>query len=49
MAVSATTWLVAGYALTLVAIAWCLDATAQQVSGRAARWRSGQFPLPHRA
>lgn len=43
ISVSATTWLVAGYTLALVAIAWCLDATARQVSGRAARWRSGQF------
>lgn len=40
---TATAWLVAGYALALVAIAWCLDATAQRVSGRSAQWRIGQF------
>jgi hypothetical protein len=40
---TATAWLVAGYALALVAIAWCLDVSAQRVSGRAAQWRIGQF------
>lgn len=38
-----TAWLVGGYALTLVATAYCLDAIARRVSGRAAQWRSGQF------
>lgn len=43
IAPTATAWLVAGYALALLATAWCLDATARRVSGRAAQWRSGQF------
>lgn len=40
---SASVWLVAGYALVLVAIAWGFDAMAKQASQRAARWRTGQF------
>jgi hypothetical protein len=36
-------WLVAGYALVLVAIAWSFDAMARRASARAARWRTGQF------
>ena len=36
-------WLVAGYALVLVAIAWGVDAMARKASVRAARWRTGQF------
>jgi len=37
------TWLVAGYALALVVIAWGVDAMARGVSKRAAQWRTGQF------
>ncbi|AGC61056.1 hypothetical protein MULP_01034 [Mycobacterium liflandii 128FXT] len=40
---TAAAWLVAGYALALVATAWSVDMMAQRVSERAARWRSGQF------
>lgn len=40
---TAAAWLVAGYALALVATAWGVDMMARHVSGRAARWRSGQF------
>jgi hypothetical protein len=36
-------WLVAGYALVLVGIAWSFDAMARRASARAARWRTGQF------
>lgn len=36
-------WLVAGYALALVAAAWGVDVMARRVSQRAAQWRSGQF------
>ncbi|AYM40943.1 MULTISPECIES: hypothetical protein [Mycobacteroides] len=38
-----TAWLVAAYALALVAAAWSLDVTARRVSERAAQWRTGQF------
>lgn len=40
---SASVWLVAGYALMLVAIAWSFDAMAMRASRRAAQWRTGQF------
>ncbi|MGO8962243.1 hypothetical protein [Mycobacterium sp.] len=40
---SASVWLVAGYALVLVAIAWGFDEMARRVSRRAARWRTGGF------
>lgn len=40
---TAAAWLVAGYALALVATAWGVDAMARRVSQRAAQWRSGQF------
>ncbi len=44
MAAPATSvWLMAGYALVLLAIAWALDAMARKSSMRAARWRTGQF------
>lgn len=43
IAPTAAAWLVAGYALALAVTAWCLDATARRVSGRAALWRSGRF------
>jgi hypothetical protein len=36
-------WLVAAYALLLVAIAWGFDLMARGASKRAARWRTGQF------
>jgi hypothetical protein len=36
-------WLVAAYALLLVAIAWGFDVLARKASLRAARWRTGQF------
>lgn len=36
-------WLVAGYALALVATAWGVDMMARRVSQRAAQWRSGRF------
>ncbi len=36
-------WLVAGYALALLAIAWSFDAMARRASARAARWRTAQF------
>lgn len=36
-------WLVAAYALILVAIAWGFDLTARKSSARAARWRTGGF------
>lgn len=36
-------WLVAGYALALVVVAWGFDLMARRVSRRAARWRTGQF------
>lgn len=40
---TAATWLVAGYALALVATSWGVDMMARGVSRRAAQWRSGQF------
>ncbi len=40
---TAAAWLVAGYALALVATAWGADVMARRVSQRAAQWRSGQF------
>lgn len=40
---AASVWLVAGYALVLVAIGWAFDMMARQVSKRAARWRTGEF------
>lgn len=40
---AAAVWLIAGYALILVAIAWGFDGMARRVSQRAARWRTGQF------
>lgn len=36
-------WLIAGYALLLVAIAWGFDLMAKRASTRAARWQSGDF------
>ena len=36
-------WLVAAYALMLVAIAWGFDLAARKSSARAARWRTGGF------
>jgi hypothetical protein len=40
---TAAAWLVAGYALALLATAWGVDVMARRVSQRAAQWRSGQF------
>ena len=40
---SVTAWLVAGYALTLLAVAWGFDLMAKRTSARALRWRTGQF------
>lgn len=40
---TASVWLVAGYALVLVAIAWGFDVMARRVSQHAARWRTGEF------
>lgn len=40
---AASVWLVAGYALVLVTIAWGFDVMARRVSQRAARWRTGEF------
>ncbi|GBE64347.1 hypothetical protein MFM001_08090 [Mycobacterium sp. MFM001] len=40
---AASVWLVAGYALVLVVIAWGFDVMARRVSQRAARWRTGDF------
>lgn len=37
------TWLVAGYALLLLAFAWGFDRMAQRTSDRAAQWRTGKF------
>jgi len=36
-------WLVAAYALLLVAIGWGFDLMARHASARAARWRTGRF------
>jgi hypothetical protein len=36
-------WLMAGYALALVAVAWGFDVMARRASMRAARWRTGNF------
>ncbi len=36
-------WLVAGYALVLVGVAWGFDVMAKHASARAARWRVGRF------
>jgi hypothetical protein len=36
-------WLVAGYALFLVALAWGFDAMARRASRHATRWRTGGF------
>lgn len=40
---AAWVWLVAGYAVILLAIAWGFDAMAQRASRRAAQWRTGRF------
>lgn len=37
------TWLVAGYALALVVVAWGFDLMAKRASHRAAGWRTGGF------
>jgi hypothetical protein len=36
-------WLVSGYALLLLAVAWCFDTMARKASQRAAQWRTGAF------
>lgn len=36
-------WLVAGYALFLLAVAWIVDLLSRKSSVRAARWRTGGF------
>jgi hypothetical protein len=36
-------WLVAGYALVLVAVGWGFDEMARRASRRAAKWRTGGF------
>lgn len=36
-------WLVAGYALLLLAVAWGFDRMAKRMSTRAARWQTGGF------
>lgn len=36
-------WLVAGYALALLAVAWSFDGMARRVSRHSARWRTGGF------
>lgn len=36
-------WLVSGYALILLAIAWGFDHMARRMSARAAQWRTGGF------
>lgn len=36
-------WMVAGYAVVLLAVAWGFDLMARRVSGRAAAWRTGRF------
>ncbi|MCV7194304.1 hypothetical protein [Mycolicibacterium brumae] len=41
--VDVAVWLVAGYALLLVAIAWGFDAMAKRASSHASRWQSGEF------
>lgn len=40
---SISAWLMAGYALGLVAVAWGFDSMARRTSIRAARWRTGNF------
>lgn len=40
---SVSVWLVAGYAVLLLAVAWGFDAMARRVSVRAAGWRTGRF------
>ena len=40
---AATVWMVAAYALFLVAVAWGFDVMARRTSARAARWRTGRF------
>jgi hypothetical protein len=40
---AAWVWLVSGYALILVAIAWGFDTMARRASRRAAQWRTGKF------
>jgi hypothetical protein len=40
---AASVWLLAAYALVLVAIAWGFDLMARRTSLRAARWRTGNF------
>lgn len=40
---AASVWLMAGYALALVAVAWGFDMMARRASMRAARWRTGLF------
>lgn len=40
---SAAAWLVAGYAVVLLAVAWGFDLMARRVSMRAASWRIGGF------
>lgn len=38
---AAWVWLVSGYALILLAIAWGFDHMARRTSARAAEWRTG--------
>jgi hypothetical protein len=40
---AAWVWLVSGYALILLAIAWGFDTMARRTSQRAAQWRTGKF------
>ena len=40
---SIAVWLMAGYALALVAVAWGFDMMARRTSFRAAQWRTGNF------
>lgn len=40
---AASVWLIAGYAVVLVVVAWGFDRMARRASRRAARWRTGQF------
>lgn len=40
---AAWVWLVSGYALILLAVAWGFDTMARRASQRAAQWRTGRF------
>ena len=40
---AAATWLVSGYAVFLLAVAWGFDLMARRASHRAQRWRTGRF------